>query len=484
MKRSLIFILFLLTVSLPAQTYWQSTIVSGLNRPVAFDFSPDGRIFITLKGGISGPAFDARILVYSSTGNFIGTFYDLTDSTDGDFERGLIGIAIDPDFQNNHFIYAFYVHLYGGDERLRIVRFTENNNAGTNPFIVFDYDIPENIPGIHIGGNIHFRPSEPSKIYFSIGDLGSDQTDTAANYAHLLNNPFGKTLRINSDGTVPNDNPFYDDGNYHTSNCDLIWSYAHRNPFDFCFNPLNDSMYCTENGLTSWDELNIIHRGKNYGWNTCEGFYMNSSTTVLCSDRNSILPIEDWGAPLPAVTGILFYSDTTMPEFNNHLLVADNDYGNIYDLEMGNPPWFDTVISKQIWLDATTNAGLTTLRKGTDGCVYALNGGYSTSADLYRICPGWMNVTENTPVVSEISVYPNPFSENSTITFSLSENSRVKISLYDIFGREILISDENRLRGKQSFSIHANQLQLANGNYCCRIETAKGSETILVSVVH
>ena len=179
LKHLLILLLFSMNCS--AQTFWTTTVITNLDRPVAFDFAPDGRIFVTQKGGITGPATTAQIKVYDAAFNYLGIFYDLSDSTDGDFERGLIGIAFDPDFSNTHYVYCYYVHLYNGDERLRIVRFTDNNNLGTNPTIIFDYDVPNNIPGVHVGGNLHFRPTEPDKIYFSIGDLGSDQVDTSLN---------------------------------------------------------------------------------------------------------------------------------------------------------------------------------------------------------------------------------------------------------------------------------------------------------------
>src|ERR1041385_4777660 len=143
-----IIFLFLFPIAIHAQTFWKTTVIQNLDRPVAFDIAPDGRIFLTLKGGISGAAPDAQIKVYDSSYNYLGIFYDLTDSTDADFERGLIGIAIDPDFTSNHFVYVYYVHLYNGDERLRIVRLTENKDMGTNPTIIFDYDVPNNIPGI------------------------------------------------------------------------------------------------------------------------------------------------------------------------------------------------------------------------------------------------------------------------------------------------------------------------------------------------
>src|ERR1700754_2843885 len=104
-----IFILLLFAVNVHAQTFWQTTVITNLNRPVAFDFAPDGRIFLTLKGGITGPATTAYIKVYDANYSDLGIFYDLTDSTDGDFERGLIGIALDPDFATNHYVYCYYV---------------------------------------------------------------------------------------------------------------------------------------------------------------------------------------------------------------------------------------------------------------------------------------------------------------------------------------------------------------------------------------
>lgn len=341
-------------------------------------------------------------------------------------------------------MYVYYVHLLAGDERIRIARFTENNNTGTNPAVIFDIDVPDNLPGNHFGGNLHFRPSEPDKIYFTIGDLGSSQTDTSINYASKLTNPFGKTLRINKDGTIPADNPFYDDGNIYTGRCDIIWSYAHRNPFDFCFSTVNDSFYCSENGLITWDEMNMIHRGKEYGWNECEGFYMNGSATVPCDDSNAVDPMATWGAPLPAVTGILFYSGSLMPEFDNHLLVADNDYGRIYDLALGNAPFYDTALTQSTWIDLTPGqGGLTTLKQGSDGCVYAMHGGYAPDGSIIRVCPSWMNVPEEQSLQNSMSLSPNPASEEATLRFYLRESAEVRIAVYDSFGRMVEISAQD-----------------------------------------
>lgn len=477
MKKFLTLLLFL-PIAASAQ-YWQDTLLTGLISPVAFDFAPDGRIFVTQKGGTVMQASNANIQVFSPNGTFLGIFYDLSDSVDADFERGLLGIAVDPDFTNNHYVYVYYVHRLNNDEHIRIARFTESNNTGTNPTIIFDIDSPDNPPGNHFGGNLHFRPSEPGKIYFTIGDLGSDQNDTALNYAHRLNVPYGKTLRINKDGTIPADNPFYDDGNIYTGNCDIIWSYSHRNPFDFCFSPVNDSMYCSENGLITWDEMNMIHRGREYGWNRCEGYYLNSSTSVPCDDPNAVPPMATWGAQLPAVTGILFYSGTVMPEFDNHLLVADNDYGNIYDLTLGNPPAYDTVLSRVTWLDATTSGGLTTIREGSDGCVYALEGGYTPNGAIVRICPSWMSVQDGQPEIFAVKSFPEPFLQTTTLQYTLKKATPVNITLYDLSGRVISVSrEEPHTPGTHTFSIDAQALHLSPGTYSCRIASAEGVVTV------
>jgi glucose/arabinose dehydrogenase len=485
MLRKLLF-LFLFPFAIHAQTFWQTTVIAGLDRPVAFDIAPDGRIFLTLKGGISGPATTAQIKVYDANYNYLGQFYDLSDSTDADFERGLIGIALDPDFVTNHFVYVYYVHLYNGDERLRIARFTENNNVGTNPTIIFDYDVPDNIPGIHVAGNLHFRPSEPGQLYFTIGDLGSDQTDTALNYAHMLTNPYGKTLRINKDGTIPTNNPFYDDGNVLTGNCDVIWSYGHRNPFDFCFSPVNDSFYVSENGLVTWDELNLIHRGKNYGWNKCEGFYENGSTTQLCNDTTSVLPMTEWGAPLGGITGILFYTGNVLPGIDNHLLVADYDYGRIFDVALGNAPMYDTALSNTLFYDDVNDSGgLTTIREASDGCILAMKGGYWNNGKIMRICPSWMDVeSHENNFFSLQQNFPNPFSNSTTINYFVKQNTEIKIVLYDISGREIkILRNESEQVGSHELKINAKELGLSPGNYFCSFQSGEINQSVKVSVV-
>jgi len=464
-----------ISVNVNAQAYIQTTVVSGLSNPVAFDIAPDGRFFCTQKGGVSGMAVDAIIKVYSSTGTFISNFYNLTDSCNSDFERGLLGIELDPDFATNNYVYAYYNHNYGGDERIRIVRFTEVANVGTNPTMIFDLDVSNSIPGNHVGGNLHFRPSQPNHLYLTIGDLAYQQGNATLNYANKLVNPYGKVLRINKNGTVPTDNPYYDDGNPLATNCDWIWSYGHRNPFDFCFNTSNDSMYVAENGWNSWDEADVIHKGANYGWANCEGNHVNGSTTVLCSTPNVVAPITTWGSPLPAVTGILFYNHPAWPALYKHLLIADNDYGRIYDCTMGNAPAYD-VVSSRVQLGDFTTGGLTSLRASvSDSCFYAMKGGYTSTGAIYKVCPPLSaSINQNANVIGEAIVAPNPTSGIVNVEFILNTATEVSFQLTDIAGRIIFTEAFQSFKaGVNEIQLNLNQRGVANGLFFLKIKSGK-----------
>ncbi|MCX6295590.1 MAG: PQQ-dependent sugar dehydrogenase [Bacteroidetes bacterium] len=432
--------------TLPA-LYTQTDVITGLQYPVDFDWTPDGKYYVTQKGGTTtGSCANAKILVYNSAGALLSTFCDLTDSVICGGERGLLGIAIDPNFVTNHFVYAFYVHKAGTINEIRVVRWMEVANVGTNFTVILRLNLNTlgfAIQQYHYSGIIRFRPSQPDKLYVLVGEMYHNQTDTVAthNFGQMKNVPYGKILRINTDGSIPTDNPFYDDGNPATGNDDRIWSYGHRNMFGLCVNPVTDSLYEAENGLTTWDEFNIIHKGGNYGWNTCEGNFFNSSTTIPCPLVGSVLPLTTWGAPLPSVTGCMYYNGSAMSEFDNHILVGDNDYGIIYDLTMGNAPAYDIVTSKVAFADVVTApAGLTTLRQGqSDGCIYAMKGGYTTSGTIFKIChSSSVGVSNNDEMENFIGQnYPNPTNGKTQIDYFVTQNSNVSIVLFDITGRKI-----------------------------------------------
>ncbi|MCE3278155.1 MAG: glucose/sorbosone dehydrogenase [Bacteroidetes bacterium] len=488
-KFLLVFTCLIVSLMMKAQTlptgFFKTSIVTGLQFPVAFDVAPDGRYFITLKGGsTAGSCSNGKIMVYSSAGTLLSTFYNLTDSVQCDFERGLLGIAIDPNFSVNHYVYAYYNHKYAGDERIRVMRFTEVSNVGTAPVKLLDLDVSNTIPGNHVGGIIEFRPTEPTKLYVTIGDLARGQTlaqDTSLNYADTKNTPYGKILRINSDGTIPTDNPFYDDGNPATGNDDRIWSYGHRNMFGLAWSPLTDTMYLSENGYNRWDEVNVIHKGSHYGWISCEGKYKYNSATVLCNNPSFVDPIAEWAAPLPAITGIMYYSGSVIPSLDNHLLVADNDYGRIYNLTLGNAPAYDVVTSNVIWADLTsgTEGGLTTIKQGTDGCIYALNGGYISTGKIFRVCPVGVGINSNFKPENTLGQnYPNPMSGKSQIDFGVSDNSFVTLDIFDVTGRKLkILVNESVEPGNHTVEIN-DMDKFAEGNYYYKIEIKQNNKVV------
>jgi glucose/arabinose dehydrogenase len=429
-----------------------TNLVTGLVQPVSFDMTTDGRFFVALKGGSSGNAVDAFVNVYdAANGNLLNTFWNFTDSTEVVFERGVLGVAIDPNFNSNHYVYVFYNHK--SPARIRVVRFTEVNNQGTNPVIIFNYADPFTA-GNHTGGNIHFRPSDTTHLYITLGDRA-----TPAN-SQLLTNPCGKILRINKfTGAAPADNPFYDDGNPTNGNDDRIWAYGLRNSFDFCFSPINDSLYASENGQNTYDEVNQIVKGGNYGWPQCEGI------SGTCSNPNFIAPIEVWGSPLPAVTGIMVYNHSLMPNLQGHLLVADNDYGRIYDITLSNPPAWNGFVSRTLMLDI---AQLTTLKQSPDGCILAMEGGYTSNGKIRKICPVGMAVNE-TDILS-FSIIPNP----ATDYISINGNELIAGSYFELFDVAGKLLQNGNI---QTYTKQLDVSTLSEGVYFIKVRSLKGELT-------
>lgn len=422
MKKIYTLILFALGLISANAQYTTTNIITGLPYPVCLDIAADGRYFISLKGGGNDPAVNAKVNVYNSNGTLQATLWDFTDSAEIYFERGVLGVELDPDFATNHYVYVFYNHKIT-TSRIRVVRLTETNGVGSNPTIIFDLADPHTA-GNHTGGNIHFGPD--GKLYISLGDRA-----TMANSQDITNNPFGKFLRLNPDGTIPTDNPFYDDGNPTVGNDDRIWSYGHRNAFDFTFSTVNDSLYSSENGLNTWDEVNMIHKGGNYGWPTCEGFYNINSTTVACSMASSVLPLEDWAGP-PAVTGVVIYDHTLMPEFTNHMLVVDYNNGNITNFTMDALPSADTVIATGSV--ASTSNALIDITVGNEGCLYLVDGGYTLNGRIRRMCPTGMSINEGEEF--RFSVHPNP--NNGSFSLNLkSELLGAELNIMDILGKNV-----------------------------------------------
>lgn len=316
--------------------------LTGLDFPVALKFAPDGRIFYTEKN-------TGNIRIILQNGTLLPTPFATVSPIFNDGEAGLLGIALDPSFGTNGYVYVYYTYQ---DSSMythgHILRYTAVGNTETAPVSIFDVVSSAPNTMYHNGGYIKFGPD--GKLYAQVGEFHQDaqaQNQSTTN---------GKMLRMNSDGSVPSDNP--------TANS-LVWASGIRNAFGFDFDPYNGRLIATMAGPNSDDKIMIIVKGGNYGWPTCLG---------MCNDPRFINPIVDFN-PVVTPTGIA----TVLP---NQYYFGEYNSGNLVNLTLtpsGQVVSMNTVL--------TASSGIMAVEKGPDNRVY-----YSTQDAIYAIVPSTVPV--------------------------------------------------------------------------------------------
>jgi glucose/arabinose dehydrogenase len=181
-------------------------------------------------------------------------------------ERGLLGVTFDPNFANNQFVYIYYTATTRTIHN-RVSRFTANGDIASvgSEVVILDLNDLSSATN-HNGGAIHFGPD--GKLYVAVGENANGSN------SQTLSNLLGKILRINSDGTIPTDNPFFSTA---TGNNRAIWALGLRNPYTFAFQPSTGRMFINDVGQGAWEEINDAISGSNYGWSICEGVCGNPS---------------------------------------------------------------------------------------------------------------------------------------------------------------------------------------------------------------
>jgi glucose/arabinose dehydrogenase len=227
----------------------ETQVASGLASPTAMAFAPDGRLFVAEQGG------KLRVI---KNGALLPTPF-LTVAVDSNGERGLLGVTFDPDFPASPYVYVYYTATSPTFHN-RVSRFTASGDTAVagSETVLLDLNTLE--AEIHNGGALHFGPD--GKLYIAVGENGN-----SAN-AQTLGNLLGKILRINRDGSIPTDNPFYSTA---TGSNRAIWALGLRNPFTFSFKPGSSRMFINDVGQSAWEEIDDGIAGSNYGWPATEG---------------------------------------------------------------------------------------------------------------------------------------------------------------------------------------------------------------------
>lgn len=273
------------TVTQTPSEYIAEVFAEELYVPWSIVFTSPERMLLTERNG------NLRVI---ENGNLIDKPLKEFSDVSSRGEEGLMGLALDPDYVKNKLIYISYAYDSGDGLEVKVVRYKDNGNELSDEKILID-----NIPAAryHAGCRLRFGPD--GKLYITTGDAGE------RDLAQDVNNLYGKILRINSDGTIPEDNPY--PGN-------PVWSYGHRNPQGIDWYPGTDIMYSTEHGPSGFDgpgggdEVNVIVKGGNYGW---------PEVSHEESEEGMISPLLVFTPAVAPASG-MFYDSNVIPEFKNN----------------------------------------------------------------------------------------------------------------------------------------------------------------------
>lgn len=273
-------------VELPPD-YHVETYVTGLTEPTALAFLPDGRMLVAEQLG--------TVRVVENGTLQAEPFYTANVYREHALELGLVGMTVDPAFEENGYAYLYYTT----DDPVRrtvLARVRETDNIATNPEELLSLEIDPSC--CHIAGGLRFAPD--GTLFVAVGD------HQVRAEAQNRGSPFGAILRINADGTTPSDNPFFEEAGID----DRIYAYGLRNPFGLAIHPDTGQIFATENGFLGQDAIIEVVAGGNYGW-------PGSGLDVpLAEIRPPMIFYHDSVGP----AGIEWYTADRLPALNGALL--------------------------------------------------------------------------------------------------------------------------------------------------------------------
>ncbi|MBO9201703.1 MULTISPECIES: PQQ-dependent sugar dehydrogenase [Niastella] len=370
--------------TLPAN-FQRVQVTASISNPTAMAFTPDGRTLICQQSG------QLRVV---KNGSLLST-PAITLSVNSSGERGLIGIAVDPNFATNNYIYLYYTNTSGPHNR--VSRFTMTGDvAGSETPIL---DLPTLNAIYHNGGGMTF--GNDGKLYVAVGEnqVGSN--------AQNLDSYLGKLLRINSDGTIPAGNPFT--GGAARSR---VWAYGLRNPFTISSDPVSGKLFVNDVGNATWEEINdATSGGRNFGWPDKEGMCTSGCTGLTNPIYVYATNRDD---PPPTGQGCALNGGTF---FNGAISNYPSTYNGRYFFLDYCGSWIDNInpaiaAPARSGFGSNLGGGLVYIKQGTDGNLYFLS---RDNSALYRIIYTGTQAPVITTQPQSITL-----SQGNTATFSVT----------------------------------------------------------------
>ncbi len=312
--------------------YTIQTVAEDLNVPWELEVASDGRIFFTERSG-AVRVIDKGKLLPDPVIRLEPPFLSVG-------EGGLLGLALDPQFERTHYMYIYHTYEADGEIRNRVLRLKEKDNTAAIDRVLID-----GLPGSqnHNGGRIRFGPDR--MLYITSGDRY--EPELAQNVKSLG----GKILRIGADGSIPGDNPFPDSP---------VYSYGHRNPQGLAWHPDTKQLYASEHGQSAHDEINRIEKGANYGWPLIEG------DETLQDPSEMKTPLLHSGTETWAPSGMTF---VTKGPWKGSLLVANLRGEQVLKVTLKPPDYREAVSQEPVFREW---GRIRNIREAADGSLYVL----------------------------------------------------------------------------------------------------------------
>ncbi|MGV0034341.1 MAG: PQQ-dependent sugar dehydrogenase [Candidatus Azotimanducaceae bacterium WSBS_2022_MAG_OTU7] len=356
-------LLLLIAISFATTTnagYKIETVAENLNFPWSIDFLPDGSYLVALRVG--------EVRRVSNSGEVSEPLTGLPASF-VESQGGYFDVVLDPQFETNQIVYLSFAHGSSESNGTRIVRGELAATSIENLETIFTVHPLKDTP-VHYGGKMQFL--EDGTLLLTTGD-GFEYREAAQDSFSQL----GKIIRINSDGSVPADNPFADG----EKGDPKVWSYGHRNPQGLVLDQATGTVYMHEHGARGGDELNSIQPAKNYGWPAVtKGIhYSGEYVSPLKSAPGVEEPLTFW-TPSIAPSGLTIYNGTEFPDWQGDLFIGallDQEVRRL-SIESGKVVGEEPVFTE-------IDARIRDVRSGPDGFLYILTD--SESGKLLRVVP-------------------------------------------------------------------------------------------------